>query len=87
VTAGVVEAVGDQVLHALLTHVAERSRRAGWMRGLYLFIRVRFPYRRWLLLVILNLSGTVAFRAVVAVTDPATAIATGANLHCQRLSC
>jgi hypothetical protein len=54
------------------------------MRGLHLFIR--FSYRRWLLLVILDLSSTVAVRTVVTVTDPATAIATWANLHCQRLS-
>jgi len=50
------------------------------MRGL--FIRVRFPDRRWLLLVILNLSSTIAVRTVVTVTDPATAIATWANLLC-----
>jgi hypothetical protein len=47
-----------------------------------LFIRVRFSYRCWLLLVILNLSSTIAVRTVVTVTDPATAIATWANLHC-----
>jgi hypothetical protein len=87
VAAGVVEAVGDQVLHALLAHVAERHRRAGWVRGLHLFVRVRFPYRRWLLLVILDLSSTTAVRTVVTVTYLATAVATWANLHCQRLSC
>ena len=55
------------------------------MLGLHLFIRVRFPYRRWLLLVTLDLSSTIAVRTVVTVTvtDPATAIATWANLHCQ----
>ena len=55
--------------------------KAGWVRGLHLFIRVRLPYRRWLRLVILNLSSTIAVRTVVTVTDPATAIATWANLH------
>jgi hypothetical protein len=52
-----------------------------------LLIGIRFPYRRWLLLIILNLSSTIAVRTVVTVTYPATAIATWANLHCQRLSC
>jgi hypothetical protein len=37
-----------------------------------------------LLRVILNLSSTIAVKTVV-VTYPATAIATWANLHCQRL--
>jgi hypothetical protein len=40
------------------------------------------PYRRWLRLVILDLSCTIAVRTVVTVTDPTTAIATWANLHC-----
>ena len=52
------------------------------MRGLHLFVGVRFPYRRWLLLVILDPSRTIAVRTVVTVTDPATAIATRANLYC-----
>ena len=57
------------------------------MRGLQLFVRVRFPDRRRLLLVVLDLSSAIAVRTVVTVTDPAAAIATGANLHRQRLSC
>jgi hypothetical protein len=46
------------------------------MSGLHLFVRVRFPYRRWLRFVILDLSSTLAVRTVVTVTYPATAIAT-----------
>jgi len=57
------------------------------MCGPHLFIGVRFPDRRWLLLIILDSSSTIAVRTIFAVTDPATAIATWANLHCQRLSC
>ena len=34
VTAGIVEAEGDQVLHAQFAHVAERARRTGAPRGL-----------------------------------------------------
>jgi hypothetical protein len=35
VAAGIVEAKRDQTLHALLTHVAERHRRAGWVALFY----------------------------------------------------
>jgi hypothetical protein len=31
----VVEAIGDQVMHTLLAHVAERHRRAGWVLELH----------------------------------------------------
>ena len=75
------------MMRALLAHDAERYRRAEWMRGLHLFIRVRFSYRRGLLLVILDLSSAIAVRTVVTVTYPATAVATWANLHRQCLSC
>jgi hypothetical protein len=38
-----------------------------------LVIPVWFPYRRWFLLVILDLSATIAFKAVLAIIYPATA--------------
>jgi hypothetical protein len=60
---------------------------AGWVLGFHLVIRVWFPYWRWLLLIILNPSSTIAVRTVLTVIYPATAIATWTNLHCQRLSC
>jgi hypothetical protein len=47
-----------------------------------LVITVGFSYRRWFLLVILNLSGTIAVRAVLTIIYPATAVTTLANLHC-----
>jgi hypothetical protein len=64
---------------------AERHRRAGRVLGLHLIIAVWFPYRRWLLLVILNLSNPIAVGAVLTVIYPPTAIATWTNLHWQRL--
>jgi hypothetical protein len=36
VAARIIEAIGDEVLHALSAHVAERHRRAGWVFGIYL---------------------------------------------------
>jgi hypothetical protein len=45
-------------------------------------IMIWFPYRRWFLLVILNLSSTIAVRTVLAITYPATAITMWTNLHC-----
>jgi hypothetical protein len=54
----------------------------GRVLGLHLFIGIRFPYRRWLRLVILDLSCTFAVRTVVTVAYPATAITTRTNLHC-----
>jgi hypothetical protein len=52
------------------------------MLGLHLVIRVWFAYRRWFLLIILNLSSAIAVRAVLAITYPATAITMWTNLHC-----
>ncbi len=66
---------------APLAHIAERHGRAG--RGLGIIIW--FPYRRWFLLVILDLSATIAVRAILPFIYPATAITTWANLHCQHL--
>jgi hypothetical protein len=51
----------------------------------HLLILIWFPYRRWLLLVILNLSSTIAVGAVLSVIYPTTAITTWANLHCRHL--
>jgi hypothetical protein len=52
-----------------------------------LVITVWFPYGRWFLLVILDLSATIAVRAVLTIIYPATAITAWANLHCHHLSC
>jgi hypothetical protein len=52
-----------------------------------LVITVWFPYRRWFLLVILNLSATITVRAVLTIIYPATAVTTWASLHCQNLLC
>jgi hypothetical protein len=83
--ASIVVAERDQVLHAQLPHVAERSsagRRDAWLH----LITVWFPYRRRFLLVILDLSTTIAVRAVLTVIYPATAITMWTNLHSQHLS-
>jgi hypothetical protein len=49
-----------------------------------LVIAVWFPYVRWSLLVILNLSRTIAVRALlIRVIYPTTAITMWANLHCR----
>jgi hypothetical protein len=61
---------------------AEHHRRPGGG----LVITVWFSYGRWFLLVILDLSATIAVRAVLTIIYPATAITTWANLHCQHLS-
>jgi hypothetical protein len=47
---------------------------------------VWLPYRRGFLLVILNLSSTIAVRTILAIIYPATAITTWTDLHCERLS-
>ena len=80
--AGVVEEIRDEPMRALGVHVGEIHGRSGWVRGLQLVITVWFPSRRWFLLVIFNLSSTIAFRAVLTVIYPATAITT----DCQPLS-
>jgi hypothetical protein len=50
--------------------------------GLHLVITVWFPYMRWFLLVILNLSRTIAVRALLTrVIYPTTAITIWTNLH------
>ena len=48
-----------------------------------LVFTIWFPYRRWLLLVILNLSTTIAVRASLTIIYPAAAITMWTNLHCQ----
>jgi hypothetical protein len=50
-----------------------------------LVITVWFPDRRWFLLVILNLSSTIAVRAVLTVIHPPPAVTTWTNFHCQHL--
>jgi hypothetical protein len=51
-----------------------------------LAIVVGFPYVRWFLLVMLNLSRTIAVRALlIRVIYPTTAITTWTNLHCEHL--
>jgi hypothetical protein len=67
-------------MDAHLTHVAERQRPGRGAR-VHSIIRIWFPYRRWLLLVILNLSSTIAVRTVLTIIYPATAVATWTNLH------
>src|SRR4029077_15380237 len=54
--------------------------------GFILIVVVWLPYRRWLLLVILNFSSTIAVRAVLPIIYPATAITVWASVHCQLLS-
>ena len=72
----------EQVLHTLLAHVAERHRRPGG-----LLIVVGLPYVRWFLLVVINLSRTIAVRALlIRVIYPTTAIAMWTYLHSQYLS-
>jgi hypothetical protein len=45
-----------------------------------------FPYRRWPLVIIVNLPGPIAFwAAVLAITDPLPAITMRTNLHCRLL--
>ena len=39
-------------------------------RGFISIVVVRLPYRRWLLLVILDLPGTIAVRAVLVIGEP-----------------
>ena len=39
-------------------------------RGFISIVVVRLPYRRWLLLVILDLPGTIAVRAVPVIGEP-----------------
>jgi hypothetical protein len=86
----------DQPAHTKLTQVAERHGRAGRVLRVHpslspggagehhLFfsvITVWFPYRRWLLLVILELPATIAVRAVFTTIYPATAVTMWADLH------
>ena len=63
-------------------HPRLRGDRVGRVFGVYLVITVWFPYRRWFLLVILDLTGTVAVWAILTIIYPATAITTWTNLHC-----
>jgi hypothetical protein len=51
----------------------------------HLGITVWFSYRRWFLLVILNLSTAIAVRTLL-IMYPTTPITTWTDLHCQRLS-
>jgi hypothetical protein len=46
-------------------------------------IAVWFPYWRRFLLVIFNLSGTIAVRAVFTIIYPTTAITMWTDLHCR----
>jgi hypothetical protein len=50
-----------------------------------LIITIWFAYLCWFLLVIFNLSSTVAVRAVVTIAYPATAITMWTDLHCRLL--
>jgi hypothetical protein len=54
--------------------------------GCSLAVTVWFPYRRWLLVVILNLPGAIALRAVLTIAHPPAAITMWTNLHCRFLS-
>ena len=56
------------------------------MLGIYLLIGVWFPYRGWLLLIILNLSSAIALRTVLTIAHPPAAITMGTRLHCRLLS-
>jgi hypothetical protein len=56
--------------------------RARWMLGRHLVITVWFPYRRRLLLVVLNPSCAIAVGAFLVVIDPAAAVTMRADLHC-----
>ena len=52
--------------------------------GFRSFASVWFPYRRWPLVVIVNLPGPIAFRAaVLVITHPPPAITMRTNLHCR----
>ena len=76
----------DFLFRAQLAQVAERHRRAEWVLGGHLVIAVWFPYRRWPLVIIVNLPGPIAFRAaVLVITDPPPAITMRTNLHCRLL--
>ncbi len=61
-------------MDALPAHLAERHRRAGRVLGGHLVITVRFPYRRWFLLIILNLSTTITVRAGLTIIYPTTTV-------------
>jgi hypothetical protein len=73
-------------IHAVGAHVAQRHQRTGRMLVLHLLIGVWFPYRGWLLLIILNLSSTIALRTVLTIAHPPAAITMWTRLHCRLLS-
>ena len=71
----------------LKVHPSVSPRGPGEHRLFFSVITVWFPYRRWLLLVILNLPAAIAVGAVLTIIYPATAITMWTDLHCQHLSC
>jgi hypothetical protein len=68
----------------LYSNTLDRFARGRWVfrTGFHLVIMVWFPYRRGFLLVIFNLSSTIAVRTILAIIYPATAITTWTDLHC-----